>query len=445
MRKRRLHLVFIFLTCVIQGVVYAQHTHYTWNDSLFSADATQAKRITIGRIYFNVSHWGEYGSMKVKLTSEYFKSSVVEYLIMANPATPGNAPSVSCLSAKGYTSHFVRIALGPVTSAGSSYSGGNNNYQDIYLDVDYYTRWYVEVDVSGAFFSLNKASISANEYSYMTLFTSPSSDNIAAFNTEIKEVALSMDNAYLSIPGKVRILDSSEIRVPASNNIALKLIRGNQSYDTAMITSLGHPYLQIGGVEYRPNSIQSIGFGYTSNGSYQPAELGFKTRTIDGYTYGDIVFATRDNTGNVPSVEKVRITYDGKMGIGVDNPTEKLTVNGNIKARKVVVSQLGWSDYVFDDDYKLMPITELDTYIKNNKHLPDIPSKDEIFKKGLDIGEGHALLLKKIEELTLYVIELGKDNKKLKERLYKQDLELRKQNQILERITKLKKLYIKNK
>lgn len=413
MRKRRLHLVFIFLTCVIQGVVYAQHTHYTWNDSLFSADATQAKRITIGRIYFNVSHWGEYGSMKVKLTSEYFKSSVVEYLIMANPATPGNAPSVSCLSAKGYTSHFVRIALGPVTSAGSSYSGENNNYQDIYLDVDYYTRWYVEVDASGAFFSLNKASISANEYSYMTLFTSPSSDNIAAFNTEIKEVVLSMDNAYLSIPGKVRILDSSEIRVPVSNNIALKLIRGNQSYDTAMITSLGHPYLQIGGVEYRPNSIQSIGFGYTSNGSYQPAELGFKTRTIDGYTYGDIVFATRDNTGNVPSVEKVRITYDGKMGIGVDNPTEKLTVDGNVKAKKVMVSQSGWSDYVFDEKYRLTPLSELAEFIRKNKRLPDMPSAQEVETNGISVGDNQALLLKKIEELTLYMIDMERRQQKL--------------------------------
>lgn len=142
------------------------------------------------------------------------------------------------------------------------------------------------------------------------------------------------------------------------------------------------------------------------------------------YQYGDHVF----NTGGFVNyqVERLRIKANGNVGIGTTNPTEKLSVNGNIRAKKLIVTQNGWPDYVFSTSYKLRPITEVADYIQANKHLPDMPSAKDVEEKGLDIGKTQAALLKKIEELTLYLIEVKKDisvlqseNKSLKAKIGK--------------------------
>lgn len=105
-------------------------------------------------------------------------------------------------------------------------------------------------------------------------------------------------------------------------------------------------------------------------------------------------------------------TFQGNVGIGISEPTEKLSVNGNIRAKKIIVSKNAWPDYVFEPSHIIRPLSELEKFIKENKHLPEIPSAREIEKNGIDIGDNQALLLKKIEELTLYVIELKKITEK---------------------------------
>jgi len=106
---------------------------------------------------------------------------------------------------------------------------------------------------------------------------------------------------------------------------------------------------------------------------------------------------------------------DGNVGIGQVNPATmnvsgypyKLSVLGAIRATKIVV-EIGWSDYVFNKDYKLKTLKEVEDYITENKHLPNIPSAKEIEEKGLDVGAVQAKQMEKIEELTLYIIELNK-------------------------------------
>ena len=103
----------------------------------------------------------------------------------------------------------------------------------------------------------------------------------------------------------------------------------------------------------------------------------------------------------------------GKVGIGTLNPSDKLSVNGNIRAREIKVENGNWPDYVFEPSYKSASLMDIEQFIKENKHLPDIPSAKDVQKDGVNLGEMNAKLLKKIEEMTLYLIEQHKRLDKL--------------------------------
>jgi hypothetical protein len=116
----------------------------------------------------------------------------------------------------------------------------------------------------------------------------------------------------------------------------------------------------------------------------------------------------------------------GNIGIGTITPPAefKLAVNGAIGARKVKVTQAAWSDFVFHDNYKLPSLYEVEAYVKKNKHLPGIPSEAEVVKDGVDVGEMNKLLLQKIEELTLYIIDLKKESTRQQEKIEKLEKKL---------------------
>ncbi|SFC82802.1 hypothetical protein SAMN05421747_13214 [Parapedobacter composti] len=103
-------------------------------------------------------------------------------------------------------------------------------------------------------------------------------------------------------------------------------------------------------------------------------------------------------------------TSTGNVGIGTANPQAKLAVNGNILAKEVKVkTDISVPDYVFESDYELPSLAEIEAYVKQHKHLPEIPSAADIQRDGLDLAAMNLLLLKKVEELTLHLIE--KENK----------------------------------
>ncbi len=119
------------------------------------------------------------------------------------------------------------------------------------------------------------------------------------------------------------------------------------------------------------------------------------------------------NSGPVGSL--VTFQDDGNVGIGTTNPTHKLAVNGTIKAKEVIVETSGWSDYVFDDDYTLQPLAQVEAHIKVHKHLPGIPSAATVATNGVNVGDMQAALLAKVEELTLHLIAQEKELVRLRE------------------------------
>lgn len=110
---------------------------------------------------------------------------------------------------------------------------------------------------------------------------------------------------------------------------------------------------------------------------------------------------------------------NGGVGIGTRNTTGyKLAVNGSVRTKKVVV-ETGWSDFVFDKNYPLRPLEDVEQHIKAYGHLPEIPSASTIESNGADVGELLKLQMQKIEELTLYIIEQDKRIKALEAQLKK--------------------------
>ncbi|MDQ7949368.1 MAG: hypothetical protein REI78_15390 [Pedobacter sp.] len=113
--------------------------------------------------------------------------------------------------------------------------------------------------------------------------------------------------------------------------------------------------------------------------------------------------------GNIRSSESaiiaIKALQNGNISIGTISPSEKLSVNGKIRAKEIKVETTNWPDYVFDDAYSNKSLPELEQFIKNNKHLPEVPLAKEVEQNGIELGEMNKILLKKIEELTLLLIE----------------------------------------
>jgi hypothetical protein len=143
--------------------------------------------------------------------------------------------------------------------------------------------------------------------------------------------------------------------------------------------------------------------GVASNGGYtQSARL-----IVDaGGSYAHRLMELRNIKGTVLCVQG---TEDiGKVGIGTSDPQFTLDVRGTGHFCEVRVKTGNWCDYVFDDNYQLPNLYELEAFIKQNKHLPGIPTESEVKETGIDLGEMNKKLLEKIEELTLIIIEQNK-------------------------------------
>lgn len=157
------------------------------------------------------------------------------------------------------------------------------------------------------------------------------------------------------------------------------------------------------------NTSHGAGYGY-----------GVKVTTDHGYTKGLAVGENGQDEGFFMYANGVGHIKEA-LGIGTflntdpaDGKFYRLSVDGRIRATEVKVYTT-WADYVFEDDYELRSLKDVKTYIDTHGHLPDVPSAEEVEKNGVNLGESESILLRKIEELTLYMIEMNEKVERLEQ------------------------------
>ncbi len=159
-----------------------------------------------------------------------------------------------------------------------------------------------------------------------------------------------------------------------------------------------------------------LGIRHSVTDDYAPMLLMVHSgiRTWDMGVHYDRSFRIRDFDANS---YRLTILQNGNIGIGTTTPTEKLSVNGTIRSKEVKVEANNWPDYVFSSEYALPSLKETETYIQENHRLPNMPSAEEVAENGVALGEMNRLVVEKLEELTLHIIKLEKENRILKTEL----------------------------
>jgi hypothetical protein len=220
--------------------------------------------------------------------------------------------------------------------------------------------------------------------------------------------------------------DATEMRVNISDDgqAADKFVVGYQPYSAPWFTALsvganGQTIIGSGCRIYSGayDGVSSYGDFRTNTGSGNTVISAPANTLFLNYDHGTGGVNFCDGASNI--VARVEGNgggyFNGNIGIGTtDTRGYKFAVAGNAIFTKVVVKALPWPDYVFHSTYRLRPLSEVEEYINQYHHLPEVPTAEEVEKNGLDVGDNQATLLKKIEELTLYVIEQQKEIKALK-------------------------------
>jgi len=203
---------------------------------------------------------------------------------------------------------------------------------------------------------------------------------------------------------------------------------------------LGNIYA-VPGRSYKNSAVDFLISRWEDGGNHRPeTQLDFRLSGNNNETYD----------WHTPNIDVMTLRSNGNVGIGTTSPSEKLEVNGNalvqgdFEAKKVKVTATPGSvpDYVFAPTYKLQTLNELEKYIQANRHLPNIPNAKEIETNGQNLGEMQLKLLEKIEELTLYVIQLEKNLKEKDIRLVTLDNRLGEVDDLKKENKELKEMFL---
>ena len=202
------------------------------------------------------------------------------------------------------------------------------------------------------------------------------------------------------------------------------------------LTVSGNTRLNTTGIGIAPNNQSQLNIRSVGNESgIQLFTIPSTSTSTQKYAFKNIVSNDNINAfavskGTISSSQDVFVVKgDGRVGIGTDAVNDffnaasgekfMLTVEGAIRTREINVdaTSIVWSDYILAKDYPLSSLQEVENYINKHQHLPNVPSEKEVKEKGINLGAMDAILLRKIEELTLYVIEQQKKIEELQNQL----------------------------
>ena len=200
-----------------------------------------------------------------------------------------------------------------------------------------------------------------------------------------------------------------------SQNCTVQIIGGGYSSSGASWQSVSNP---------------STDLSYLNTGTTCPVFVGIGTSTPTSRLFVDgTTFTTRLALGidpqimtgyfhmKVPVASTYSFQYDVFRIENADKQLLNLDHTGLLRTREIIVDALVWPDYVFDKDYELMPLSEVEEFIETNGHLPNVPSAEEMEAEGQSLGEMNKVLLEKVEELTLHLIDQQKQIEELKEQI----------------------------
>jgi hypothetical protein len=257
-------------------------------------------------------------------------------------------------------------------------------------------------------------------------------ENIKAVRIDKKvEVYVRIQNSYTTLFYRQIINGSTPLSL-FSNQVPLDELpqghiincsNGNlirSTTDNFTITGSDNSFLKVANTNRASDSevVIKAAYAYEEVAKTRSARLELGTHDIKGQAYYGKVWAIESITGstwanspefriNQGTTSRFRMNYLGNIGIGKAPSSEiKLDVEGAIRATEIrVEANDNTADFVFEDNYHLKDLSEVEAFIKTNKHLPEIPSAEEMEEAGVNLAEMNKLLLMKVEELTLYAIE----------------------------------------
>ncbi len=222
--------------------------------------------------------------------------------------------------------------------------------------------------------------------------------------------------ANMILTERMRINLNGNVGIGTTNPLARFHIHSGASSDAAILaTSSENNKLVVRSELTQPAYCKTFRIIHEFDGNRNNGFIDFHRGGAQSQGY--LMFGT-------DGIERMCIYYNGDVGIGTTMPAYKLDVCGVIRAKEIKVELTG-CDFVFESDYKLMSLKELENFIKTKKHLPEIAPAKEMETNGSELGKLSSQLLQKIEELTLYVIELKKENEAQSNRIDAQQSEIK--------------------
>ncbi|WP_051697759.1 hypothetical protein [Prevotella sp. 10(H)] len=229
--------------------------------------------------------------------------------------------------------------------------------------------------------------------------------NIKIFGGTVGNANLGESNYMISIRNGLRVVMHRNGGSHDAHTYVFKIYESDNAYD--FVVEIAHKWATFYIESILLNPVQSnvlVGTKYFPVSFYDPAG---KTDVTGAYPVE--VFSATDQTGNI--------------GLGTENPKAKLDVRGKIIADEVEIKVNKAPDFVFESDYKLKPLSDVEAFVKDNKHLPEIPSEKQMKEMGVSVNDMQMKLLQKVEELTLYIIDQQKQIGRLEKRLDKYEEE----------------------